>query len=220
MDLLIILPLLVLSMLASGNVKSTFAKYSKVRNMRNLTGAEVARRIIRDEALDVSVEMIGGTLTDHYDPRKKVVRLSEGVYQGNSIAAISVAAHECGHAIQHDSNYVPLTLRSLIAPVASFGSQMVWILVLAGILLSLPGLINIGIALFVFAVLFHIVTLPVEFNASSRAIGIMTETGIISDEESGSAKKVLRAAALTYVAATLMAIGQLIRLILIRNNRR
>ncbi len=219
--LIYLLPAFALALFAQFKVKNTFAKYLKVPTQKGITGYETARKILDRNGLgNVEIEIIGGNLSDHYDPLKKVVRLSNSVAKGNSIASVSVAAHETGHAIQHSSNYVPLTLRSTIAPVAGFSMKFVWVLVLAGMFLKMYGLIDIGIILFTIAILFHIVTLPVEFNASSRALVQLEETGIVNSIERDKSKRVLDAAALTYVAAAAVSLAQLMRLIILRNNRR
>lgn len=212
----------ILSLLASAKVKSTFAKYSRVRSLSGFTGAEAADRILRRAGIyDVTIERAQGHLTDHYDPRKKVLRLSESVYGSNSISAIGVAAHECGHAIQHKNAYAPLKIRSALVPVANFGAAIAWPIILVGLLLAgSQTLINIGIILFSTAVLFQLVTLPVEFNASRRAIKQLGECGILHSEELNQSKKVLSAAALTYVAAAAATILQLLRLILLFGGRR
>lgn len=212
----------VLSMIASAMVHRSFAKYSQIRSASGLTGAEVARRILSYAGItDVSVSHISGHLTDHYNPKTKDVGLSDSVYGSNSVAAIAVAAHECGHVIQHANSYAPLSIRSALVPVANFGSGASWFVILAGILFSMPPLITLGIVLFSAAVLFQIVTLPVELNASRRALGILQDTGILGTGEGQGAKRVLRAAALTYVASAAAAILQLLRLIILfgRNNR-
>ncbi|QEK11998.1 zinc metallopeptidase [Crassaminicella thermophila] len=218
--MIFLIPAIILAMYAQMKVKTTFNRYLNIRNMRGYTGAQVARMILdRNGLYDVSVEYTGGFLSDYYDPRSKVVRLSPQVYNGNSIASISVAAHEVGHAIQHGYGYVPLILRNTIAPIASFGSQAVWVLVFLGFLLGIGSLIDIGILFYLAAVIFQIITLPVEFNASSRAIMQLEMNGIITSEEIIYSKKVLNAAALTYVAAMAVSIAQLLRLILLRNRR-
>lgn len=212
----------VLSMIASAMVHRSFAKYSQIRSASGLTGAEVARRILSYAGItDVSVSHISGHLTDHYNPKTKDIGLSDSVYGSNSVAAIAVAAHECGHVIQHANSYAPLSIRSALVPVANFGSGASWFVILAGILFSMPPLITLGIVLFSAAVLFQIVTLPVELNASHRALGILQDTGILGAGEGQGAKRVLRAAALTYVASAAAAILQLLRLIILfgRNNR-
>lgn len=211
----------VLSLGASAVVNSTFRKYSRVRSLSGMTGAQAAQRILNSAGIyDVSVQHISGNLTDHYDPGAKVLRLSDSVYGETSVAAIGVAAHECGHAIQHQHSYVPLRLRTAIFPVASFGSKIAWPLILLGIILSMSQtLIYAGIFLFSFAVLFQLVTLPVEINASRRAVKILDESGILYGDEVGITKKVLGAAALTYVAGAAAAILQLLRLLILFGGR-
>lgn len=211
----------VLSLGASAVVNSTFRKYSRVRSLSGMTGAQAAQKILNAAGIyDVSVQHISGNLTDHYDPGAKVLRLSDSVYGETSVAAIGVAAHECGHAIQHQHSYVPLRLRTAIFPVASFGSKIAWPLILLGIILSMSQtLIYAGIFLFSFAVLFQLVTLPVEFNASRRAVKILDESGILYGDEVGITKKVLGAAALTYVAGAAAAILQLLRLLILFGGR-
>lgn len=218
----LILAGIILSMLASAMVRGSFAKYSQVRSVSGLTGAEAARRILAYAGItDVSVHHIAGNLTDHYNPKTKEIGLSDSVFGSNSVAAIAVAAHECGHVIQHANSYVPLAIRSALVPIANFGSGASWFIILAGIIFSMPPLVTVGIVLFSAAVLFQIVTLPVEFNASRRALGILEDTGILDIREGRGAKRVLRAAALTYVASAAAAILQLLRLIILfgRNNR-
>ena len=212
----------VISLLASAKVKSTFAKYSKVRSMSGLTGAQAAERILRNAGIfDVTVQRISGQLTDHYDPKNKVLRLSDSVFGETSVAAIGVAAHECGHAIQHNKEYAPLKIRTALVPVANFGATLSWPLILIGVLLSWSEtLITLGIILFCAAVLFQLVTLPVEFNASNRAVKILASTGILSDREVSQTKQVLGAAALTYVAAAAASILQLLRLIILFGGNR
>lgn len=214
----------VLSLLASSKVKSTFSKYSRMQNGRGITGAEAAERVLHGAGIyDVRVERVAGNLTDHYDPRSKVLRLSDSVYGQTSVAAVGVAAHECGHAIQHAKGYAPLKLRSVLVPVANFGSKIAWPLILFGLLFTSETatvLINLGIIAFLFAVLFQVVTLPVEFNASNSAIRIIADTGLMQGEEIKAAKKVLSAAALTYVASAATAILQLLRIILLTGGRR
>jgi Zn-dependent membrane protease YugP len=213
---------IVLTLAASARVKSTFAKYSRVRSMSGITGAQAAERILHASGIyDVTIERVSGNLSDHYDPRSKVLRLSDTVYGQNSIAAIGVAAHECGHAIQHDKAYMPLKIRGALVPVANFGSMISWPLILIGLLFTgSQTLIDLGIILFSAAVLFQLITLPVEFNASRRAIARLGETGILYGDELRDSKKVLDAAALTYVAAAAASILQLLRLILLFGGRR
>ncbi|MBE5950358.1 MAG: zinc metallopeptidase [Lachnospiraceae bacterium] len=212
----------VLSLLASAKVKSTFARYSRERSRTGMTGEETAQRILSKAGIyDVRIQRVSGNLTDHYDPRNKTLNLSDSVYGSTSVAAIGVAAHECGHAIQHNRGYVPLKLRSAIAPAASFGATISWPLIVIGLLFGGSGLlVQIGILLFSLAVLFQLVTLPVEFNASGRAVELLSETGILYEEEVKKTKKVLSAAALTYVASAAASILQLLRLVLLFGNRR
>jgi Zn-dependent membrane protease YugP len=212
---------MIFASMASMGVKSTFNKYHRVRSARNITGAEAAQMMLNKNGLyDVRIERIAGNLTDHYDPRTKTVRLSDPVYSNASVASVSVACHEVGHAIQHEQGYAPLAIRTAILPAAQLGSQALWPLFFIGIIFSMPGLIQIGILFFTFSVLFQLVTLPVEFNASARALENMEAYGILVDEENAHAKKVLKAAAMTYVAAAAMAVGQLVRMILLSNRRR
>lgn len=217
--IIFVLPALIFAGYAQMKISSTFNKYLKVSSNTGMSGAQVAKEILDKNGLNhIRVEHVRGNLTDHYDPRSKVVRLSDNVYRGSSIAAVSVAAHEVGHAIQHAEGYYPLIIRDNIAPIANLGSRMVWIFIILGFLVS-PFLIDVGIALFLAAVLFQIVTLPVEFNASRRAL-VQLEDGIASTEMIKPAKKVLSAAALTYVAATLVAVAELLRLLALTNRRR
>ena len=210
-----------LSLAASTKVKSTFSRYSGVRSLSGLTGAQTAERILHQAGIyDVGIARISGDLTDHYDPSSKTLRLSDSVYGSNSVAAVSVAAHECGHAIQHQENYAPLEIRAALVPVANFGAGISWPLIIIGILLGGSSLlINIGIWLFVAVVAFHLVTLPVELNASSRALKMLESTGILGTDEKKGARKVLTAAALTYVAALAASILQLLRLIILAGGR-
>lgn len=214
----------VLSLLASGKVKSTFSRYSQVRNSRGLTGAQAAEQVLHTAGIyDVRIEHIGGNLTDHYDPRTKVLRLSDSVYGQTSVAAVGVAAHECGHAIQHARGYAPLKLRSTLVPVANFGAKLAWPLIIFGLFIrgeSSIILINAGIIAFLAAVVFQLVTLPVEFNASNRAIRMLADSGMMYGEEIKGAKKVLSAAALTYVASAATAILQLLRILILTGGRR
>ncbi|OKZ67373.1 MAG: peptidase [Clostridiales bacterium 41_12_two_minus] len=208
---------------ASAKVKSTLNRYGRVRSMSGMTGAQAAERILNSAGIyDVTVQHISGNLTDHYDPRNKVLSLSDSTYSSTSVAAVGVAAHECGHAIQHQTNYAPLNIRSAIVPVANFGSSIAWPLILIGLFFtSKTGtfLIDLGIICFSMAVLFQLVTLPVEFNASGRAVKILENTGILGHEELQGTKKVLGAAALTYVAGAASAILQLLRLIILFGGR-
>ncbi|HHX24952.1 MAG: zinc metallopeptidase [Tepidanaerobacteraceae bacterium] len=222
--MILLLPAMILAFYAQTKVTSTFEKYLRVPARSQMTGADVAREILRRSGIDdVSVQIQGGRLSDHYDPRRKVLRLSSDVYNGRSLAAIGVAAHECGHAIQHDVGYIPLALRNTIVPIAGFGSQMAFPLFFIGLLFSAESLMMLGILLFSAAVLFQVVTLPVEYNASNRAVAILEGHGFIEKSELGPVKAVLGAAALTYVAATMMAVMQLLRLLVLaggRSNRR
>lgn len=213
---IILIPALIIAAWAQFKVSSTFDKYSKYGNRSGYTGSQVARMLLDSNGLyDVPVELIPGRLTDHYDPSKRVMRLSQEVYYGNSVASIGVAAHETGHAIQHKESYVPLVVRNSIVPAVNFGSNASWILFLLGMVLRLRGLIGLGILLFTVVVAFQVITLPVEFNASNRALRVLESKGILYGDELKGAKSVLSAAAMTYVAAALTSISQLIRLILI-----
>lgn len=212
---------MLLCLAASGNVSATYRKYSKIENARGMTASEVAERILKGAGIsDVRIERIEGELTDHYDPKNKVVRLSEGVYYSTSVAAIGVAAHECGHVLQHYNGYLPIRVRNAIVPVVNFGSNLSWPLILLGVLFGLTRLVDIGIILFTLVLLFQIVTLPVEFNASKRAIGVIRDTGILYGDEITGAKKVLNAAALTYVAGVIATALQVLRLFLLFGRRR
>lgn len=214
----------VISGIASMKVNSTFARYSRVRAISGMTGAQAAERILRSQGImDVQVRHVAGNLTDHYDPRSKILNLSDSVYGATSVAAIGVAAHECGHAVQHQVGYAPLNIRSILVPAANFGQTISWPLILIGFLLN--GNISqiflyAGIVLFSLAVLFQLVTLPVEFNASSRALQLLQDNGILGSEEIGNTRKVLSAAALTYVAGAIGAILQLLRLLILVGGRR
>lgn len=214
----------VICLLASSNVNRTFQKYSRVRSHSGMTGREAAEQILHQNGIyDVQVQHVSGNLTDHYDPRNKTLNLSDATYSSASVAAIGVAAHECGHAVQHANGYAPLKIRGALVPVANFGSTLAWPLILIGFLIRGDAsilLIDLGILLFSAAVLFQIVTLPVEFNASSRALKALEKNGMLYTEEVADTRKVLRAAALTYVASAASAILQLLRLILISGGRR
>lgn len=210
-----------ISMWASGRVQSTFQKYSRVRSMSGMTGAEAAKRLLHSQGIyDVTVQAVRGNLTDHYDPRTKTVNLSEAVYSQTSVAAIGVAAHECGHAMQDNVGYAPLKLRGVFVPVANFGSKLSWPLILIGLLLGASSFLQIGIWMFTLAVLFQLITLPVEFNASGRAVRLLGDVGILQGEEVDQTRKVLGAAALTYVAAAAASILQLLRLVILFGGRR
>lgn len=213
----------IICMVASAKMNATFNRYSRVRSRSGLTGREAAERILYSAGIrDVRVEHVPGNLTDHYDLRRKVLRLSDATYNSNSVAAIGVAAHECGHAIQHETGYVPLAVRGSLVPIANFGSSIAWPLILIGLFMNSGMsalLLNLGILAFSLAVLFQIVTLPVEFNASGRAVKILGSTGILYEDEVKDTKKVLKAAALTYVAGAASAILQLLRIVLLANRR-
>ena len=219
--ILIIISALI-AMYAQYKVSSTFARFSSVMSMTGMTGAMAADRLLKSQGIyDVVIMRVPGNLTDNYNPAKKTLNLSESVYDSRSVAAIGVAAHECGHAIQHARGYMPLNIRSAIVPVANFGSKLSWVFIIAGFVLSYNQLlINIGILMFAVVVLFQLVTLPVEFNASRRALQLLGENGILYESEVGQTRKVLTAAALTYVASALTAVLQLVRLLILFGGRR
>ena len=211
----------VICLIASAKVRTTFNKYSTVRSMSGLTGAQAAERILSYAGIhNVQVRHISGNLNDHYDPRNRTLSLSDSVYNSTSVAAVGVAAHECGQAIQHARNYAPLRIRGAIVPVANIGSTLAWPLIIIGIIFSGPVLIKVGIVYFCFAVLFQIVTLPVEFNASGRAVRILEKTGILGETELRQTRKVLGAAAMTYVASAAAIILQLLRLLILFGGNR
>jgi len=218
---IVMIPFLIFTFYAQHKVKSTFDKYTKVKNKKGLTGAEVAKKIIQRNGLnDVTVKQSNrGKLSDHYNPRTKTIELSPEVYSGQSMSAVSVAAHEVGHAIQHAKAYAPLKFRSALAPVASFASKSVMFIIIGGFIFGITGLIDLGIIVFSVVILFQIVTLPVEFNASSRAISQLEGQGLVYEDELKDSKKVLNAAALTYVAAAAASVGHLIRLLILRGGR-
>lgn len=214
----------VICMIASARVKGTFNKYSQLRSMSGMNGAQVAQRVLQAAGIyDVQVRHVSGSLTDHYDPRTKTVNLSDPVYNATSVAALGVAAHECGHAIQHAKSYAPLSIRSALVPIANFGSMLAWPVILIGLFFNTRSsglIIDIGILLFSAAVLFQLVTLPVEFDASRRALVMLRTQGILADDELKYTRRVLKSAALTYVASAAAAILQLLRIIFITNGRR
>jgi Zn-dependent membrane protease YugP len=217
---LLLLPAIIFSVWAQVKVKSTFVKYDKIQSGSGMNGAVLAQRLLNDLGLHhIQVEEIRGRLNDHYDPRSKTLRLSTAVAQSRSVAALGVAAHEVGHAVQHQEAYQPFQIRQAIAPVAGFGSRLAFPLIFAGLLFSLPSLMDIGIIFFSAAVFFQLVTLPVEFNASKRALLVLRNRGYLAQTEVGDAGKVLNAAALTYVAATAVAVLNLIRLLVLRGSR-
>lgn len=233
--MILLIPGVILGIYAQAKVRSAYAQYSRVMSRRGITGARAAREILQFQGITIypdaqtaassksygiAVERVPGQMTDHFDPRHKVIRLSDGVYQSSSLAALGIAAHEAGHAIQHTTGYLPIMIRAGIYPLVAVSNYLWMILFFAGIFMSYPPLMTLGIYLFSGIVAFQIITLPTEFNASRRAMALLSEHGIITEEERASVKKVLNAAALTYLAATLMAILQLLRLILISRGRR
>lgn len=211
---------MIIAVAAQMNVSSAFNRYSRLNNARGYTGYDVARFILDQNGLQhVKIEQVPGSLTDHFDPSANIVRLSQTVYHSTSVAAVGVAAHECGHAVQYQVGYVPLKIRKAIIPVTQIGSTLAWPLALAGLLFGWGPLVDIGILLFVFVVVFQLITLPVEFNASSRALATIRDHDLLAGEELTGAKRMLQAAALTYVAALLTAVLNLVRLLLISNRR-
>jgi len=217
---ILLIPAIIFALYAQARVQGTFNKFSNVASARGFSGADLARKILDHENLsEVKVEQTTGSLTDHYDPRSKTLRLSQPVYQSTSVAALGVVAHEIGHAVQDAKAYTPLKFRNSIVPVASFGSNLAFPLFFVGIFAGLPFLMDLGIILFVLAVVFTVITLPVEFNASKRAIQLLSDGGYLTAQEIPLAKQVLSAAALTYVAATAMAVLNLVRLLMLRNSR-
>ncbi len=209
-----------LCMFASWRVNGSFRKYSRVPNARGYTSEQVAEMILRDAGIfDVRIERIHGNLTDHYSPTEKVLRLSDSVFGMTSVAAVGVAAHECGHAIQHNCGYIPIKIRSLIVPVVNIGSRLSWPVIILGLIFSSLNLLYIGIALFGLVVVFQLVTLPVEFDASGRALRILRERAVLSDSELRGARRVLGAAAMTYVASMMSSVLQLLRLVLLFGRR-
>lgn len=226
LDWMILIPCIILSYWASANVNSTFKRYAKQYSVRRITGAEAARRVLSASGVSgVRIERVSGNLTDHYDPRTNVIRLSDDVYDNPSTAAIGVACHEAGHAVQYAVGYAPIRLRSAIIPITNFGSRLAFPLILAGILLTslsnrFYSLVDLGILCFSLSLVFQLVTLPVEFNASSRALKSIESCGLLNDQEMVGARKTLSAAAMTYVAATAVSLGQLLRLMMIFGRRR
>ena len=224
--LVLVLPCVLLSLWASSNVNSTFKKYAKQLSYRRITGAEAAKRVLSANGVHgVRIDRVSGNLTDHFDPKTNVIRLSDSVYDSTSTAAIGVAAHEAGHAVQYAQDYAPIKLRAAIIPLTNFGSKLAMPLILIGLLLSFAEgfsffFVYLGIACFGLSLVFQLVTLPVEFNASRRAMVAIEEGGLLTDEEQKGAKKTLKAAALTYVAATATALAQLLRLVLLFGGRR
>lgn len=217
-SMIILIPAIIISFWAQSRISSTYNKYSEVRTINGYTGQQIARMMLDAAGLfDVRIEVVNSRLGDHYDPSNRILRLSPDVYSGGTISSAGIAAHEVGHAIQHKERYAPLVIRNSIVPIVNVGSSVSWVLFLAGLLLGFKGLTTLGILLFSGVVIFQLITLPVEFDASNRALNILQARGILYGDETRSAKKVLNAAAMTYVAATLMAISQLIRLIAISN---
>lgn len=222
--LVFIVPCIIITLICQVKVQSTFSKYSKIRNSRNITGAQAAEYVLRQNGVTgVRIEHVSGSMTDHFDPRTNVIRLSDTVYNSNSVAAVGVACHEAGHAVQHAVGYLPNKIRGIILPMAKIGSQLSWILILLGLVFTAKVgfvLLYIGIVLFSLSVLFTIATLPVEFNASKRALECIRESDLLYSDEYTGAKRTLQAAAMTYVASALTAIMQLLRLIVIARSRR
>ena len=224
--LVLVLPCILLSLWASSSVKSTFKRYSTQYSARRITGADAAARVLRSYGVhNVRIDRVSGNLTDHFDPKANVIRLSDNVYDSTSTAAIGVACHEAGHAVQYATHYAPIKLRAAIIPITNFGSKLAMPLILLGILLSFAGnlsytLVYLGIACFGLSLVFQLITLPVEFNASRRAIRAIEETGILTSQELTGARRTLKAAAMTYVAATAVSLAQLLRLIILFGGRR
>ena len=224
--IVLVLPCVILAMIASANVNSTFKRYSKMLSARRLTGAQAAQRVLSANGVSgVRIEQVGGNLTDHYDPKSNVIRLSDSVYSATSVAAIGVACHEAGHAVQYAHNYAPIKLRAAIIPITNIGSKLAMPLIILGLLFSFGetvsyGFVYAGIACFGLSLVFQLVTLPVEFNASRRAMQAIDEAGLLTADEQKGARKTLTAAAMTYVAATAVALAQLLRLLMIFGGRR
>ena len=224
--LVLVLPCIILSLWASSSVKNTFKRYSTQYSIRRITGADAAAQVLRNNGVqNIRIERIAGSLTDHFDPKTNVIRLSDNVYDSTSTAAIGVACHEAGHAVQYATHYTPIKLRAAIIPITNFGSKLAMPLILLGIVLSFAGnlsytLVYLGIACFGLSLVFQLITLPVEFNASRRAIRAIEDAGILSSQELVGAKRTLKAAAMTYVAATAVALAQLLRLIVLFGGRR
>ncbi len=219
--IILVIPAMLLAVWAQVKVKSTYGKFAKVGNTRGITGAYAAQAVLTHYGInDVRIEQVSGKLSDHYDPKAKVIRLSSEVYGGSSIAAVGIACHEAGHAAQHAENYVPIKVRNTLVPICNIGSTLGVPLAILGYFLGFEPLITVGLLLYAAISLFHLVTLPVEFNASNRAIKVIEETGLLYDDETSGAKKVLKAAAMTYVASLIVALANLLRLVLRFNNRR
>lgn len=219
--LILVVPALIISFIAQANVKKAYSSMAKIQNKKRLTGAEAAYRVLQFYGIDnVQIQMTQGKLTDHYDPRANVIRLSPEVFSGSSIASVGIACHEAGHAAQHAQNYAPIKMRNAVLPVANIGSSAGFAIAILGYFMGLEIIVNIGVILFAAVVLFQLITLPVEFNASSRALKVIGETNMLYEDEIPKARKVLRAAAMTYVASLLVSVMSLIRLILRTNRRR
>ncbi len=219
--IILVIPAMILAVIAQVKVKSTYNKFSKVGNSRGITGAYAAQAVLTHYGInDVRIEQVSGKLSDHYDPKAKVIRLSSEVYSGSSIAAVGIACHEAGHAAQHAENYTPIKVRNSLVPVCNIGSSLGIPLAILGYFLGFEPLVTVGLLLYAAIALFHLVTLPVEFNASRRAVKVIDETRLLYDDEISGAKKVLTAAAMTYVASLVVAIANLLRLVLRFNNRR
>lgn len=219
--IILVIPAMILAVIAQVMVKSNYNKFAKVGNSRGITGAYAAQAVLTHYGInDVRIEQVSGKLSDHYDPKANVIRLSSEVYSGSSIAAVGIACHEAGHAAQHAENYVPIKLRNTLVPICNIGSSLGIPLAILGYFLGFEPLITIGLLLYAAIALFHLVTLPVEFNASRRAVNVIEETRLLYDDEISGAKKVLTAAAMTYVASLIVALANLLRLILRFNNRR
>ncbi|MGN1317032.1 MAG: zinc metallopeptidase [Acutalibacteraceae bacterium] len=219
--IILVVPVIIASLIIQSRLKSTYAKYSKITNVRNITGAQAAQMVLGYYGIhDVTIEHVSGNLSDHYDPTSKVIRLSDGVFNSPSIAAVGIACHEAGHAAQHAEAYLPIKIRNLILPVCNIGSTLSIPLLIVGLIFGYEPLIWIGIGFFSFVAVFQLVTLPVEFNASRRALNVIDSNGLLSFEEKNGAAKVLKMAAMTYVAALATSVAQLLRLILLYGGRR
>lgn len=217
----LVIPAMILSLVVQLKMRSAYGKYSQFATKSGMTGADMARQVLRDNGVtDVEVEPVSGELTDHYDPRKRVIRLSSGVYGSNSIAALGVAAHEAGHAVQHNEAYAPLKIRNNLVPVVNFASSISWWVFIIGLFADMPAFLYGGIILFSMATLFHLITLPVELNASKRAVVALTRTGTLNEQEIQGTRKVLSAAAMTYLAALIASAASLLRMVLIAQGRR
>ena len=219
--LLLVVPAMIIALIAQINVKSTYSKMSKVRNIRGITGVQAAQTVLTSYGItDVTIQRCAGTLSDHYNPRNKTLNLSQGVYDSDSIAAVGIACHEVGHAIQHATGYAPIKIRNFLVPICNIGSSLGLPLAIIGYVMGFEPLISIGLILYSLIAVFQFITLPVEFNASSRAMAAIEERGLLYDDETGKARKVLSAAAMTYVASLIVSLANLLRLVLRFGNRR